>query len=249
MDTAQGIRARTRAALEEEILTVARDHLARHGAAALSLRAIARDLGMVSSALYRYVRSRDDLLTLLIVSAYTSLGEAVEDAHARVDPGDLDARWEVVGRALRSWALANPHEYALLYGSPVPDYHAPPERTNDAGTRVQVLLVRLLMDARVAGRLQPAAYDVDPDRSGSSRAAAAPMLQDPFFEGLDLGPDTLMAGLAAWTLVLGTVSTEIFGQLGDAVPDPDAYFTYMLHLALRIVIAPTPPAELTVSFP
>ena len=87
----QGIRARNRAAIEQEILEVGRQHLARHGAAALSLRAIARDMGMVSSALYRYVRNRDDLLTLLIVSAYTSLADAVEAAHAAVDPWDLEA--------------------------------------------------------------------------------------------------------------------------------------------------------------
>jgi AcrR family transcriptional regulator len=107
--TSQGIRARNRAAIEDEILEVGRRHLAKDGAAALSLRAIARELGMVSSALYRYVASRDELLTLLIVAAFNSLGDAVDQAHATVPPNDLAGRWQAIGRALRDWALAHPH--------------------------------------------------------------------------------------------------------------------------------------------
>src|SRR5580765_3994859 len=113
--TAGGIRARNRAAIEAEILELGRLHLAREGAAALSLRAIARDLGMVSSAVYRYVASRDDLLTLLIVAAFSSLGDAVEEAHAAVAESDLTGRWQAIGRSLRAWALEHPHEYALVY--------------------------------------------------------------------------------------------------------------------------------------
>ena len=81
------------------------------------------------------MRNRDDLLTLLIVSAYTSLADAVEAAHAAVDPRDLDERWSAIGNGLRHWALDHPHEYALIYGSPVPDYEAPgdDERAGDTG--------------------------------------------------------------------------------------------------------------------
>ena len=108
--------------MTEEIKATARRHLAEGGAANLSLRAVARDLGMVSSAIYRYVPSRDDLLTALIIDAYDSLGEAAETAHA----ADADAapaqRWVTVCEAVRGWALAHPHEYALIYGSPVPGY-------------------------------------------------------------------------------------------------------------------------------
>ncbi len=108
-----------------EIKAVARAHLATDGAN-LSLRAVARDMGMVSSAIYRYYASRDDLLTALIVDAYNALGETVEAAEAMVaDRSQLRARWRAATRAVRTWALANPAEYALLYGSPVPGYAAP----------------------------------------------------------------------------------------------------------------------------
>ena len=84
--SAPGVRARVRAELTREIAEVARRHLASDGAAALSLRAVARELGMASSAVYRYFPSRDDLLTALIVDAYDAMGEAAEVADAAAAP-------------------------------------------------------------------------------------------------------------------------------------------------------------------
>src|SRR5436305_8683707 len=117
--TAAGTRARVRAELTREIAEVARRHLASAGAAALSLRAVAREMGMASSAVYRYFPSRDDLLTTLIVEAYDAIGEAAEAADAAAPAADLRGRLRAVFRATREWALAHPHEYALVYGSPV----------------------------------------------------------------------------------------------------------------------------------
>ena len=133
--TAGSIRARVRAEMVDEIKSVARRHLAVDGAN-LSLRAVARDMGMVSSALYRYFASRDELLTALIIDAYNSMGEAAEHADAGVtDRSDLVGRWLAVARALRAWALARPHEYALIYGSPVPGYAAPADTVGPVGHR------------------------------------------------------------------------------------------------------------------
>ena len=234
---AGGIRARNRAAIEHEILEIGRAHLARDGAAALSLRAVARDLGMVSSALYRYVKSRDELLTLLIVAAYNSLGDAVEKALGDVARDDVLGRWRAIGTALRVWALEHPNEYALIYGSPVPDYNAPAEQTTEPGTRVQALLVQLLVDARNTGRLAPPER-VDPAVRELAERAGGPMLADEFFAGTGLVAPTLMAGLSAWSLLMGTVSSEVFGQLGaETVPDPDAYFAFMLEAAGQLVFA------------
>src|SRR3954471_14391752 len=117
--TAGSIRARVRAEMLEEIKNVARRQLADNGAD-LSLRAVARDMGMVSSAICRYFPSRDDLLTALILDAYNALGEAVENADAGVDRADIPGRFDAACHGIRTWALANPHEYALTYGSPVP---------------------------------------------------------------------------------------------------------------------------------
>jgi AcrR family transcriptional regulator len=234
-----GIRARNRAAIEEEILAIGRRHLARDGAAALSLRAVARDLGMVSSALYRYVTSRDELLTLLIVAAFTSLGDAVEQAHGAVPRDDLSGRWQAIGRTLRRWALDHPHEYALIYGSPVPDYQAPAERTTEPGTRVLALLTVLLSDASRTGHLARDSYEthLTEDLGPLARTAAGDLVEDEFFRTAAVDADTIMAGLAAWSLLMGAVSAEVFGQLGeDTIAEPEAYFEYLLEVGRRLVL-------------
>src|SRR5215212_10853067 len=146
-------RERVRAELTAEITEVARRQLGEVGAAALSLRAVARELGMASSALYRYFPSRDDLLTRLIIDGYDALGDAADAAD---DPSAPPAeRWLGVCRAVRAWARAHPHEYALLYGSPVPGYRAPQD-TVPAASRVGVVLGRILGEAAHSGALPPA---------------------------------------------------------------------------------------------
>src|SRR4051812_13190822 len=151
-------RARARAELTEEIKAVARRHLADQGSAALSLRAVAREVGLVSSAVYRYFASRDELLTALILDAYNSLGEVVERADAAVVRADLIGRFEAACHAVRRWATANPHEFALTYGSPVPGYAAPQDTVGPA-IRVSTVLGRVLVDGVAAGVLRPPAGD------------------------------------------------------------------------------------------
>ena len=227
------VREQRRRAIEAEVLRVGRQHLARYGAAALSLRAIARELGMVSSGVYRYVESRDELLTRLIVQAYTSLAEAVARAHDDVDPADFEGRWDAIGHALRAWALANPHDFALIYGSPVPDYAAPAERTTGPGTAVVALLTRLLDDAQAAGRVAPStSRDVH-----HATVAVGAFLDDAFFAGTNLDPQALARGLSAWTLMLGAVTSEVFRQLGP-MPQVAALFDWHLARARDIFLTP-----------
>src|SRR5262245_60721717 len=145
-------RARAREAITTEIMATARRQLAEEGAGALSLRSISRELGMVSSAIYRYVDSRDDLLTRLIIESYDSLGVAAEAAVA-ASAGRADAeRWVETARSIREWARARPHEYMLLYGTPVPGYAAPDD-TVAPGTRVTLALLSIVRDAASGERL------------------------------------------------------------------------------------------------
>ena len=146
MNASRTARERARAELTREIKDEARRQLAAAGAARLSLRSVARALGLVSSALYRYYPSRDDLLTALIIDAYEDLGKA---ADAAADGTDPRSRWMSVCHATRRWALDHPHEYALIYGSPVPGYRAP-QATVPAAARVPLLLIRQLQDASAA---------------------------------------------------------------------------------------------------
>src|SRR5215468_4438575 len=153
MNAGRTARERARAELTEEIKESARRQLATEGAAGLSLRAISRELGMVSSALYRYFPSRDDLLTALIIDAYNALGDAAEAAAGDFErTRDPLESWVAVFNAVRRWARASPQEYALIYGSPVVGYQAPQTTIEPAG-RVAILVLRLIARAHADGRL------------------------------------------------------------------------------------------------
>lgn len=212
-------RARARLELTNEIKAAARRHVAEHGASDLSLRAVARELGMASSALYRYFPSRDALLTELIVDAYNALGEAVEAAVRSGDRDDLLERWMRICRAVRGWAIDNPHEYALIYGSPVPGYVAP-QTTTDPATRVSLMLLELLADAVRLGRVGPSPPSSD----------VVPAGLDADFDRLttlvgETIPDWLLVrGMAAWMQLFGMISFELFGHLATVITDPGEHF-------------------------
>ncbi len=225
---AEGVRARARHQMREAILETARSHLAEHGAVGLSLRAVARDVGMVSSALYRYFDSRDALLTALIIDAYDSLGDAVEEAEGACERDDLLARWLAIAVTTRTWALADPHQYALVYGSPVPGYAAPTDTVTPA-TRVTRLLAALLVDVEAAG-LAPEAQSLPP----AVVEAVAPARE---YTGGHVGPDLMVRGLMAWTSLFGAVSFELFGQRHNAVADDrlDDFFTEETNRIARLI--------------
>lgn len=215
-------RERTRADITRQILDTALRHLATDGASGLSLRAIARELGMSSSAVYRYVASRDDLLTSLSVAAYDALGVAAEAQEAAVGRDDFFGRWSAVCNAVRAWAQSNPNEYALIYGTPVPGYSAP-AATIEPAARVTNLLLGILVDAATAERLAPAIVDdeVAPDHREALvpvRALVPPQVPDAL----------LQRGLMTWAALFGTVSFELFGQVDHVVSeesgDRDAFF-------------------------
>lgn len=215
MNAARTARERARAELSREITDTARRQLAEHGAHGLSLRAVSRELGMVSSALYRYFPSRDDLLTALIVDAYDALGAAVEAADR---PGDTPrARWEAICHAVRDWARAHPHEYALIYGSPVPGYRAP-EDTVTPAARAPIVMLRVV----AAAPASTAGPTPSPVLAGQLRQLAVAT-------GVDLPEPALGRALIAWTQLFGMVSFELFGQFVGSVDPTDEFFAHAVE--------------------
>lgn len=205
-------RALAREHLTAAILTEARRQLTLVGPAELSVRAIARELGMASSAVYRYVASRDELITALLVQVYTELGEVAEASEqSATDPADLAGRWLALCHAIRDWALAHPHDYALLYGSPVPGYAAPQDTVPAAG-RVTGAFMRILQDA-------PARPD-EPTPSPVLATSVAPLVALMTPRPTE---QAVLRGLLAWSAVFGTISFELFGHLVGAVADTDGY--------------------------
>jgi AcrR family transcriptional regulator len=212
-----GARERARVETTAEIVRLARVQIEREGAANLSLRAIARDLNMVSSAIYRYFASRDELLTQLIIHSYERLGETVEVADAAVRKrGDFAARWRAITRSMRQWAIVNPAEYALLFGTPVPGYAAPSDTIAPA-TRYTMVLINLVVDMEAEGYVSqakvPVALRRDFVRLRKDLGVASPE-SDPM----------LMNGMIAWANVLGAISLELFGHLHNVVDTPGALF-------------------------
>jgi AcrR family transcriptional regulator len=205
-------RERARAELTLEIKDEARRELAQVGANGLSLRAVARELGMVSSALYRYFPSRDHLLTALIIDAYDAMGHAVQAAHS---PGDDPRRsWQAVWHAARNWARQHPHEYALIYGSPIPGYRAPQDTIAPAG-RVALTLVEIVKSAELRpipeSPALPAVLTEQLTRVAGTLEAEVPVA-------------TLNRLLIAWTQLFGTISFELFGQFVGSVDPTDSFF-------------------------
>ncbi|MET7395054.1 TetR/AcrR family transcriptional regulator [Dactylosporangium sp. NPDC005572] len=235
---ATSLRARVRAEMIDEIKEIARQHLATDGAN-LSLRAVARDLGMVSSAVYRYFASRDDLLTALILDAYNALGSAVEEAEGQVPREALHDRWMAMCTAVRTWAVAHPHEYALIYGSPVPGYRAPQD-TVAAATRAVTVLGTIVQDGAVSGAipdnddpLPGAEVEHDIRRISGAISPDAPLR-------------VVARALSAWVMLFGQVSFEIFGQLQNTVTTPAALFDHQMRAQARYIgIPPAPPATRT----
>jgi AcrR family transcriptional regulator len=223
-------RDRVRAELTEEIKRIARRQLAEQGSSALSLRAVARELGMVSSAVYRYFPSRDDLLTALIIDAYHAVADALEAADAARRRSDFAGRWLAIARALRTWAIANPQEYALIYGSPVPGYRAPQD-TIDPASRVSWVFLTLIRDALAAGAIA----ESEPVPVARSVRADLDLLRG--FAQLDTSDAVLSRGLLVWTELFGTLSFELFGHLTNVIHDFDGFFDLQMRRAGRYLLS------------
>ncbi|HJC71156.1 MAG TPA: TetR/AcrR family transcriptional regulator [Candidatus Brachybacterium intestinipullorum] len=205
-------RALARECTMTRIVELGNAQLRTVGAAGLSVREIARGLGMVSSAIYRYVGSRDELLTLLIVDAYEDLAAAVEERLADVGE-EPRSRFLALGGAMAGWALAAPERWTLLYGTPVPGYAAPSEATNAPGTRVTREVLVIAADA--AG-----SADGRQESDSPMLAPEVEALLDRHLAEFDIAADAVTAARAvtAWSGLVGVISAHLFGQLGpDAV--------------------------------
>lgn len=225
---AKTARQRAHHEIAAEILLAARKRLTSEGPNNLALRAVARDVGMVSSAVYRYFASRDELLTALLVEGYDELGSAVEGADASVsERADVLERWMRACRAIRAWACAHPGDYALLYGSPVPGYAAPQDTVTPA-SRVIIVLVSIVLDAHTMGARLPTAPTVAPPTVGEVITQALTFIRDQRLIDEIPPAEVGMRTMMAWTAIFGTISFELFGHLVGSVEDYGAYFDQVI---------------------
>ncbi|UZN02120.1 TetR/AcrR family transcriptional regulator [Cellulomonas sp. S1-8] len=223
-------RERARTELMHDLLAAARARLVQDGPHGLSLRAVARDLGLASSAVYRYVESRDALLTLLVAQSYDAAGQAVEQAAAAsVAAGHDPARtWLEVARAFRAWALADPHAFELIYGTPVPGYVAPRD-TVEPATRLWGVMVDVLVAAQRTGSLHPTGPPFAAEGVVTDDVLAFAVAHDPAAAVLD--PAGAARCLTMFAILVGALTAELFGHLKGIADDRARAFDVVVATA------------------
>ena len=187
---------------------------------------------MVSSAVYRYVKNRDELLTLLVVDAYNELGNEVDKAVVSAG-ADKSSQYKALARAVRAWGIREPSRYALLFGSPVPGYRAPAERTTGPGTRVIRALVDIIEAAHRSGKIVLGEL--------GEQSALQPVLADDLARirselYLSAPEPVVIRGVMVWAALFGAVSFEVFGQYGEnTFADPAGLFEQHLDAHVRLL--------------
>jgi AcrR family transcriptional regulator len=231
MSEARLSRAEARVRQIERIKSTSRRLMAEKGASGLSLREVAREMGVVSSALYRYFATRDDLLTALIVDAYNDLGEFAERAALRVPRSEPRRRLHAAASAIRKWAKTNPNEYALLYGSPVPGYEAP-QFTVEPAARVALVLGSIVADA-----WQPSnGEEILDDDESTMKGLLETRNLDEAMPGV---PEPVRAlSLMVWSQIFGCISFELFGHYKGSVRNANRFFAIVVDEAANLVLPP-----------
>ncbi len=210
------MRERYRAQVRDEVKQAALRQLAASGPAGLSVAAIGKQLGVSGPALYRYFASRDELLTELVIDAYHDLADALRAAAGPPAGMQPRARFEVLARAYRSWALAQPHRYRLLYGPPLPGYDPHAQRLVDASQAAMNQLLGILRELQ--DRTAP-----PPPQPLASQLTAWTRAHNP---GID--PATALRAVLIWSRLHGLVSLEIAGNFASMGIDPDQVFETQL---------------------
>jgi len=227
MTAVRATRAESRLLQIERIKSTSRRLIAEKGAPALSLREVAREMGLVSSAIYRYFPTRDDVLTALIVDAYNDLGAFAERAAARVPTDEPRRRLHAAASAIRKWAKSNPNEYALLYGSPVPGYEAPPF-TVEPAARVALVLGSIVVDAWQRSNLRTE------DDESAMKGVLETRALDEVMPGV---PEAVRAlSLMVWSQIFGCISFELFGHFVGTVRNANRFFVIVVDEAANLVL-------------
>lgn len=207
-----GIRDRFRAHIRDEVKQAALRQLSAGGPQAISVNAIAKELGVSGPALYRYFTNRDELLTELVVDAYADFAGALDSAasNATTDPA---LRLLAVAHAYRTWAIGEPHRYRLLFSAPLPGYDAQSERLVAAAQQAMVVLLEVLTSTR--------------DRpSGSVPKELADQLRRwaRSRNVSDTLPEVALRAVILWSRVHGLVSLEIEDNFTSMGLDPQLVF-------------------------
>jgi AcrR family transcriptional regulator len=215
--------------LQTAIKETAWKQIAEQGAAALSLRAIARELHITAPAIYNYFPRRDDLVTALVADAFTSFGSALELARDACPPNDHAGRFRAISLAYRQWAVTYPQRYLLIFGTPIAGYELGAE-AGPAAQRSFLVLVGVLGEAYQAKkiRLAPKYVALTP-----GLLARYQVLNQ---TGMPYAPVVTQLALASWSWIHGLASLELYGYLADFLADQaEAFIRFEIERYLQML--------------
>lgn len=212
--------------LQEAIKETAWKQIAASGAPALSLRAVARELKITAPAIYNYFPSRDDLVTALIIEAYTSFGDCQISAGDAIAEDHAVERLRAIGMAYRKWAVEYPQRYQLIFGTPIPGYEAPMMKTLPSAARSLSALVSVIEDLRVRGMLNAESFP-----SVQSGYEAQFEVWKGYAGNYDIF--SLSVAMIVWSRVHGLVSLEIAGNMPPFGVDGAALYQYEIESIIR----------------
>jgi hypothetical protein len=234
-------RDRVRAETTVEIKQTARRILVEQGPEAVTLRAIARDMGVTAPALYRYFDSHEELVRRVVGDIFGELADkihaAIEAAGAASD-GDLAEKMAAACQGFRQWALAHKAEFALLFGTPLPGINVEDDDlTEECARKFAGTFYALFLELwRKNPFPVPPPEEIDP---GLREQLAR--YRDGI--GADVPLGALLTFLRCWVRLYGIVSMEVFGHLGFALDDPAPIFEITLAELARLVGLQYPPRQ------
>jgi AcrR family transcriptional regulator len=218
------------AAISEDIKATARQLMAEHGTAGVSLRQIARAMEMSAPSLYHYYASYDALITALIVDAFNALADTLEQAANDTTTAAPAKRVLVIAHAYRTWALQHPIDFQLIYGNPIPGYHAPREATVPAVVRSFAVLTKSFEQAIAETAELPA------DNVSSIPHAIAAHLET-MREQYEhqVSRQALYYAVVTWSRMHGIIMLELFHHIQPAIGDVDTFFRSEMEQTLRAI--------------
>lgn len=219
-------RERVRAATAGEIKQTARRILVADGPEAVTLRAIAREMGMTAPALYRYFSSREDLIRHVVGDIFSEIAGDIRAAATeagQASGGDLTAKLIAACREFRRWALTHRAEFGLLFGTPLPGLQAlHNDKIDECALEFAGSFITLFLELWQRHPFPVAADDqIEP-------GLAAQLARYVGGVGVDLPVGAALTFLRCWVRLYGMVSLEVFEHLRFALDDPAPMFEYTL---------------------
>jgi len=209
----------------ERVKQVARQQMAELGTAGLSLRAIAREMAITAPAIYNYFPRLEDLITALIVDAFTALGDAIEQADT-ITGSNLQKMRSMI-MTYRQWAVAHPVDFQLIFGNPIPGYVAPAEVTVPLVRRpFQTLYIRFAEAQRQQEIRLPACYQQVP---GEISAHLAWWKKE---SGAEVDDALFCLLMIAWARIHGMVVLELNHHLQPTIGDAEALYRFEVDILL-----------------